>query len=105
MDTDKRYSIRKSVALDILINYDLSYPRLWKTRNLSTDGAFVICQRGDLPLAALVEAVLVLRYHDEYEPHRLPAQIVRHGHDGVGIKFGDYANRTFIALENLLGNV
>lgn len=107
MNAEQRIAIRKKVTLDILINYEhynVSFPRLWKTRDLSACGAFVEMCHIELPADASIEAVLVLEYQDNHEPHCLPAEVVRVSVDGIALRFGRYNERTYAALCTLLEN-
>jgi hypothetical protein len=107
MDAEQRIAIRKMIRLDILINYEhysVSFPRLWKTRDLSACGAFVEMHHVELPAEARIEAVLVLEYQDHHEPHSLPAEVVRVSVDGIALRFGGYTERTYAALCTLLEN-
>ncbi len=107
MNAEQRIAIRKKITLDILINYDhysISFPRLWKTRDLSACGAFVEMRLIELPEDARIEAVLVLEYHDTHEPHALPAEVVRISNDGIALRFGPHTERTYAALCALLEN-
>ena len=107
MRPEQRIAIRKKVTLDILINYDhytVSFPRLWKTRDLSACGAFVEMRHIELPADARIEAVLVLEYQENHEPHCLPAEVVRVSVDGIALRFDRYTERTYAALRTLLEN-
>jgi hypothetical protein len=107
MHSEQRIAIRKKITLDILINYehyDVSFPRLWKTRDLSACGAFVEMRHIELPADAHIEAVLVLEYQENHEPHSLPAEVVRVSGDGIALRFGRYTERTYAALCLLLEN-
>jgi hypothetical protein len=105
MHTEQRIAIRKRITLDILINYDqydVSFPHLGKTRDLSACGAFVEMRHVELPADASIEAVLVLEYQDNHEPHCLPAEVVRVSVEGFALRFGPYTERTYAALCTLL---
>lgn len=107
MEAEQRIAIRKTIKLDILINYDhynITFPRLWKTRDLSACGAFVEMRHVELPAEARIEAVLVLEYEDHHEPHSLPAEVVRVSVDGIALRFQGYPERTYAALCSLLEN-
>jgi hypothetical protein len=105
MESEQRATTRKQISLNVLINcesFDLTYPRIWKTRDLSTNGAFVEMNRMDLSPHASIEAVLVLEYKDNHEPHCLPAEIVRISTEGIALHFGQYDDRTRSALMMVL---
>lgn len=102
MKTEQRQSIRKKVALDIIINHDFAYTKHWKIRDLSLSGASLEAERDGLSPGTPVEAVLTLREHDEYDQHRVPADVVRTDRGGVALRFRHYDDRTYTALVKLL---
>lgn len=102
MNVEQRVSIRKKIPLNILINHDLTYSERWKIRDLSLNGALVEMDRGDLAPGTPIEAVIALKDRDEYDSHRLPAEVVRVDHNGVAVRFRNYDNRAYTALVNLL---
>ncbi|OGI51370.1 MAG: hypothetical protein A3E57_00985 [Candidatus Muproteobacteria bacterium RIFCSPHIGHO2_12_FULL_60_33] len=102
MKAEQRQSIRKKIALNIIINHDLAYSKRWKTRDLSLSGARLEAGRDGLSPGTPVEAVLTLRGHDEYALHRVPADVVRADRDGVALRFRRYDDRTYTALVKLL---
>ncbi len=102
MDSDKRFAARKEVSIDIIVNYDLDYTGLWKTKNLSLNGALVEMPPHDLPPQAEIEAILALTHNDYLEQHHVPARVVRTAADGVALMFRDYESRTYAALARLL---
>lgn len=102
MKAEQRQSIRKKIALDIIINHDFSYSKHWKIRDLSLSGASLETERVGLSPGTPVEAVLRLREHDEYDQHRVPADVVRADRGGVALRFRDYDDRTYTALVKLL---
>lgn len=61
MNAEQRTSIRKKIPLTILINYDLTYSKRWKIRDLSLGGALVEMDQNDLVPGAPIEAVLALK--------------------------------------------
>src|SRR3989344_8906515 len=48
MKAEQRSSIRKKISLNIVINYDLTYSKRWKVRDLSLGGAMVEMRRDEL---------------------------------------------------------
>jgi len=95
-------SIRKRAALNVLINYDLGYSRIWKIHDLSLGGALLEADKADLPLGAPVEAVLELRGRRKHDAHRFPADVVRVDQNRVALKFRDYDSHAYTALVNFL---
>lgn len=104
MKTEQRHSIRKKISLNIVVNRDLAYSERWKVRDLSLSGVRLEAARNGLSPGTPVEAVLTLKQHDEYELHRMPADVVRADRDGVALRFRRYDDRTYTALVNLLYN-
>jgi hypothetical protein len=102
MQAEQRHSIRKQISLNIVVNHDLACSERWKVRDLSLSGARLEAGRDGLSPGTPVEAVLTLKEHDEYESHRVPADVVRVGRDGVALRFRRYDDRTYTALVNFL---
>ncbi len=102
MKAEQRQSIRKKISFNILINHDLTYSRRWKIRDLSLSGARLERDGEGFSPGTPVEAVLTLREHDEYDLHRLSADVVRADRDGMALRFRHYDDRTYTALVNLL---
>ncbi len=102
MGKDKRFAVRKAICVDIIVNHELDYTGLWKTRNLSLNGAFVDMPGQNLPPQAEVKAILALTDQDNPEHHHVDARVVRTERDGVALMFRDYDNRTYAALARLL---
>ncbi|MBI5782130.1 MAG: PilZ domain-containing protein [Gammaproteobacteria bacterium] len=102
MKTEHRQSIRKKIALNIIINHDLIYSKRWKVRDLSLSGARLETGKEGLSPGTPVEAVLTLRENGKYGWHRVPADVVRADRDGVALRFRRYDDRTYTALVNLL---
>lgn len=102
MKAEQRQSIRKKIAFNIIINHDLAYSKSWKVRDLSLSGARLEAGGDGLSPGTPVEAVLALREHDEYDLHRVPADVVRTDRSGVALRFRHYDDRTYTALVKLL---
>lgn len=102
MKLEQRFSIRKNLAVGIVVNYDFTYSQMWKVKDLSMSGAFIDGEADDLPSGAAVEAVLLLKSSEGIERHRVPAKVVRVSADGAALQFGEYDNQTYGALVDLL---
>lgn len=102
MKAEHRHSIRKKIAINILINHDFAYSNRWKICDLSLTGARLDSGRVGLSPGTPVEVVLTLREHDKYDMHRVPADVVRTDRDGVALRFRQYDDWTYTALVNLL---
>ncbi len=102
MGQDKRFAVRKQICVDVIVNHELNYTGLWKTKNLSLNGAFVEMPGEHLSPQADVEAILALADLDCPQRHHIVARVVRAGPDGVALMFRDYGNHTYTALAKLL---
>lgn len=102
MEAEQRFSIRKRISLDIVINHDLAYSKRWKVHDLSLAGALVEMKREGLSPGTPVEAVLALKHHGDYRLHRLPADVIRTDRNSVALRFRQYDNSAYTALVNLL---
>jgi hypothetical protein len=105
MIIEQRRAPRRAVATDVLVNsenLDQSYPRLWKTRDLSLTGVFVELNGGGLTEGLTVEAVLMLGHPHKMEPHCVTADIARIAADGIALRFSRCEPRTREALEKML---
>ena len=97
-----RASHRRPLTQYIVLNRAETYSRLCCTEDLSLDGAFVHLRSPDLAPDQRVEMLLVLRHAGRFALHRVPANVVRVGRHGVGLKFDRYDDGTYTALVNLL---
>ncbi|MDA8364615.1 MAG: PilZ domain-containing protein [Gammaproteobacteria bacterium] len=102
MIRERRFAARKSVCLDVIVSHGFDDAGLWKTRNLSLDGALIDMPPESLPLQAEVEAILALAERDHLEHYHLVARVVRVGPDGVALALHDYGIRIYTALVKLL---
>ncbi len=102
MGSDKRFAARRPVCIDIIVNHQLDSAGLWKTRDLSLNGAFVEMPADGLPPQSEVEAVLALSDRGRLDQHHVVARVVRTTADGVALAFGDYSSRTYTVLSLLL---
>lgn len=102
MKVEQRQSIRKKISLNILVNHDLAYPGRWKISDLSLSGARLEAGKDRISPGTPIEAVFTLKQRDEYDFHRVPADVVRVDGNGVAVRFRNYDDRTYTALVNLL---
>ncbi len=102
MHIEHRTSIRKRVALNVLINYDLAYSKPWKVCDLSLNGVLVEADQAGLPLGVPVEAVFALEGRRAHDRYRVPAEVVRVDQNRMALKFRDYDSRAYTALVNFL---
>lgn len=99
---EHRVTIRHPLNRPILLNRRFNYSKVAEIENLSVEGAFVRMNPADLTPDMSVDMVIALRAEKGDEMHRLPAQVVRVTHEGVGLKFLQYGDRTYTALINFL---
>lgn len=97
-----RASPRRPLMQYIVLNRAETYSRLCCTEDLSLGGAFVHLRSPNLLPDQRVEVLLVLRHAGRFGIHRVPANVVRVAHAGVGLKFDPYDDGTYTALVNLL---
>lgn len=102
MKAEQRFSIRRKIALNIIINHDLAYSKRWKICDLSLSGARLEAGGDFLSPGTPVEAVLTLRARDDYDLHRVQAHVVRADRDGMALRFRHYDDRIYTALVNFL---
>ncbi|MBI3547056.1 MAG: PilZ domain-containing protein [Gammaproteobacteria bacterium] len=102
-NVEHRFSIRKTAAVNALINYDFAYSKRAKINNLSLSGALVkMDETPDLPTGARVETVLALGQGKEQIAYRLPANVVRVDGNTLALKFRSCDDRAYTALVNFL---
>ncbi len=101
MTQDRRFAARRLVRVDVIINHDFE-AGLWKTRNLSLDGALVEMPPETLPLRAEVEAILALPDRGQLEHYHVAARVVRTEVAGVALAFRDYGIAAYTRLAELL---
>lgn len=101
MKAEQRSSIRKAISHNIVINYDLSYSKRWKVRNLSLNGAMVEMRRDELLPETTVGASRIQAAW-RYGLHRLPAEVVRTDRNRVALRFRNCDDRAYTVLVNLV---
>jgi hypothetical protein len=102
MKAEQRSSIRKAISLNNVINYDLTYSKRWKVRNLSPNGAMVEMRRDELlrgnPGGGGSRAQAAWRIWFAPSAHGGGA----HGQEWRGIAVPQLDDRAYTALVNLL---
>jgi hypothetical protein len=97
-----RYSLRRPIYFEALINRGLNYSTPWRVRDLSLTGAFVEMDTAQFGPASSVEVVLRYRYKDAPIELRISATVARVQADGAALVFGNYDDQTYTDLANLL---
>ncbi|MDA8362648.1 MAG: PilZ domain-containing protein [Gammaproteobacteria bacterium] len=102
MDNERRDNPRMPVALDVALYYSALRLPDCQTRDISLEGAYVHTGGRALPHKAAIDVAFTLHVGEEIRYHRLPAEVMRVDHDGLGLMFRypDYSSLN--ALVNLL---
>lgn len=88
MDNERRNSVRKSFAQEVVINHEKGL-RFCKLKNISEGGAFLDIGWGALIRNVSIELSINLPTNsNSNEALRLPAQVARVSTDGTAISFG-----------------
>ena len=104
MQEDKRSGTRRAIALDICVNNQFLNPRRWRTRDISSDSAFINMQQDEMLPGAQVEVILALANTPGAECIRLSAEIVRVAKDGVALRFQGCDSRVGEKLAHMLSD-
>ncbi|HEX9627422.1 MAG TPA: PilZ domain-containing protein [Acidiferrobacterales bacterium] len=109
MDEDQRMAKRLPVPLDICLGVQSVYTPVWKTRDISIQGAFVAMPPDGVDVGAPVEAIVTIKNGapavgepPPTEVVQIAARVVRRSEDGIGLAFTDYDSRAYSALVNLI---
>lgn len=109
MDDDQRIAKRLPVPLDICLGVQNRYSPVWKTRDISIQGAFVAMPPHGVSVGANVEAIVTVRCDaavagdpSPIEVVQIAARVIRRTDDGIGLEFTDYDSRTYTALVKLI---
>jgi len=101
---DRRWSVRKPIALNVAIYYDRLGLLPCKTLDMSMDGMFIDTGRISLSTNAKVDAVLTSHDGTVGQQLRLPAKIVRVNSEGAGLRFHSFDSDTYYFLREVLSN-
>ncbi len=101
-DIELRSNPRKTIPIEVVLNYGQIHSEVVPIRDLTMGGVFVEMTAIELHEGALLELMLRYRYKDRHIEHRLPAQVVRVTPDGVALRFGDYDDDAYTDLVDLL---
>lgn len=85
MSVERRYSARHPLDLRVHIRYRKRRFYCARARNLSVDGMYLEVQAVTLPTGTLVE----LEFECQGSNRLLPAIVVHHAGNGVGVMFRD----------------
>lgn len=98
----QRGSIRKAPACDIFVKSGKSYVIAKKIHDLSVDGVFVEIESTGMLEGDRAEVMIGFSYQGHQIEHLITAEVVRIQPEGVGLKFGQYSDKTYTDLVNLL---
>ena len=99
--SERRWSSRKPISINVALVYDRIGLLPCKTRDLSVEGMFVRAGHVSLSEGINVDAVLTGQAHPGFQLH-LPARIVRVSSDGVGLRFHNFDIDTYNLLRAVL---
>ncbi len=97
-----RTSLRKRIPFETLVSYGITYSVPWHIRNLSLGGALVDMDGSTLRVGSIIEFELRFKHRGRQIEHRIPARVARIEPRGVALQFGDYDDRAYADLTNLL---
>ena len=102
MQSERRWSSRKPISLNVAIYYDRLGLLPYRTRDISVEGMFVHTGLVTLTEGSTVDAVLTGHNGHTGIQLRLPARIVRVNTEGVGIRFHNFDIDTYHYLREVL---
>lgn len=102
MLSERRWSARKPISMNVAIYYDRLGLLPCKTRDMSVEGMFITTGRVTLAIGSQVDAVFTMRHRNPREQLRLPARIVRVNEEGAGLRFRKYDYGTYQHLRRML---
>ena len=99
---DHRWSLRRSLHVDIkLYVYDQAVI-CGRTRDFSIGGMFVETESFPEGIDASLVVSFTFQTEKDATHYRLPAQVIRIMQDGIGIMFTDFSSDTLQALRAML---
>ena len=103
MTMEHRWSERKPIEMQVALYYAPIGTIVGKTEDISLEGMFVRTATADpLPLHAEVEVSFVTSNGDSRQEHRMPAYVVHHKDEGMGLMLRHVDYGDFYALRYLL---
>ncbi len=100
---DRRWSVRKSIELNVAIYYDRLGLLPCKTLDMCMEGMFIKTGLITLSRHSKVDAVLTRHDGTVSQQLRLPANIVRVSEAGAGLQFHNFNSETYYFLREILG--
>jgi len=99
---DKRWASRSPLWLRTSIFIDGKFSRYGLASDFSLQGMFLICKTSDLKLGQHIEVDFRQTYDGIEKQCYVSTQIVRIGHDGIGVSFNEFDSNHFSCLYTLL---
>jgi hypothetical protein len=100
--TEHRWSVRKSVIVDVALRRQGATPKRYRSRNLSMEGVFVESGDDAWPEDTFLELEMPLYGQGQQTRHRVPVAVVHHACGGVGLMFCVFDRTLFKTVEYLL---
>ena len=89
---EKRWSLRKSIQLDVVLHHDTVGAIKCKTRDISLEGMFIEIDNQALPIEDPVYLDFILQ-NDDNKLHHIRAKVVRTTGNGMGVMFREFNPR------------
>lgn len=102
MTMERRWGLRKSVGVDVVIDNQPACLLRGHIDNVSVGGVYIKTESAALRKNAQVELVLMLQQGPGTRVYRMPAMVVRLTANGAGLMFDQYDVNAFRALVVLL---
>ncbi len=102
MTMERRWGIRKSVEIDVVIDNQPNCLLRGRIGNVSIGGLFVRTEPAGLAVNSQVELVVILHEEQGARVYRMPAMVVRLTPNGAGFMFDQYDVNAFRTLVMLL---
>ncbi len=99
---EKRWNLRKSVVLDVILNYSGLGLVKGETKNVGLDGMLVNIGQVILPLDAKLELAFRLEFNGETRLHQVSGYVAHVSKEGIGVMFDSIDNLAYLALRFLL---
>lgn len=103
MNRERRVNNRVASNLDVSLYYNSLVLLSCRARDISPDGAFVDTGGQSLPQNATVDVRFDARVEGQNTQHRLQAEIMHIGDEGVGLRFMHSDYSAFVTVVNIFG--
>ncbi len=89
---EKRWSLRKSIQLDVVLHHDTGGAIKCKTRDISLEGMFIETDNRTLPIDEPVYLDFIVQDGDS-RLHHIRAKVIRATDSGMGVMFREFNPR------------